>query len=225
LKRELVPMTKLKRGKIPEEDLRLKYPKVLEISLIIAIAIFIIAFRFLPQWDGPQGIVAQDQELVDLEDIDITRQEERPPPPPRPPIPIEAPGDDLIDDLDFSWSELDMFEDVPPPPPPKDEEPEEQFFLAVEEMPEIIGGIESIQRRVRYPELAKRAGVEGTVYIFAFVDANGNVVRTEIVNDPGAGLGDAAASAVAEAKFRPGRQRGQPVPVRISIPVHFRLAR
>jgi periplasmic protein TonB len=215
----------IKRGKSPDADLRLKYPKVLEISLIIAIAFFIIAFRFMPIWDGPVLVVTSDQDVVDIEDIDITRQEERPPPPPRPPIPIEAPSDDVIDDIDITWSELDIYEDVPPPPPPKQEEEEEQFFLAVEDMPEIIGGIESIQRRVKYPELAKRAGVEGTVYVYAFVDAQGNVVRTEVVNDPGAGLGDAAASAVAEAKFKPGRQRGQPVPVRISIPVHFRLQR
>ncbi len=218
-------MTKLKRGKVPEADLRLTYPKVIEISLIITIAVFIIAFRFLPEWEGPEGVLVADQELVDIEDVDVTRQEERPPPPPRPPIPIEAPGDDVMDDLDFAWSELDMYEDVPPPPPPRDDEPEEQFFLAVEDMPEIIGGIESIQRRVRYPELAKRAGVEGTVYIYAFVSAEGKVVRTEIVNDPGAGLGDAAAEAVQQAEFRPGRQRGQPVPVRVSIPVHFRLQR
>jgi periplasmic protein TonB len=214
-----------KRGKIPDEDLRLKYPKVIEISLIITIAVFILAFRFLPEWEGPDGIAVVDQELVDIEDIDVTRQEERPPPPPRPPIPIETPGDEIMDDLDFAWSELDMYEDVPPPPPPKDDEEMEEFFVAVEEMPEIVGGIASIQRRVVYPELAKRAGVEGTVYVYAFVDAQGRVVRTEVVNDPGAGLGDAAAKAVAEAEFKPGRQRGQPVGVRVSIPVHFRLTR
>lgn len=218
-------MKKIDRKKIPEADLKLEYSNVLQMSVIIAIAMTIIAFRYLPDWEGPPLIVVEDQEIVDIEDIDVTRQEERPPPPPRPPIPIESMAD-VIDDLDFSWSELDVFEDVPPPPPPKVEEAEEeQFFLAVEEMPEIIGGIESIQRRVRYPELAKRAGVEGTVYIFAFVNTEGNVVRVEIVNDPGAGLGESAAEAVRQAKFKPGRQRGQPVPVRISIPVHFRLAR
>jgi periplasmic protein TonB len=213
-----------KRGKVPEADLKLKYPKVIELSLIITIAVFIIAFRFLPEWDGPERIYVEDQELVDIEDIDVTRQEERPPPPPRPPIPIETPGDDVMDDLDISWSELDLYEDVAPPPPPKEEE-EETFFVAVEQMPEIIGGIESIQRRVVYPELARRAGVEGTVYVYAFVSVEGRVVRVEVVNDPGAGLGEAAAKAVAEAQFRPGRQRGQPVPVRISVPVHFRLTR
>jgi len=98
------------------------------------------------------------------------------------------------------------------------------FHLAVEEMPRIVGGIESIQRNIRYPERAKEEGVEGVVYVFAYIDAEGNVARTEVVRDPGAGLGEAAASAVAQAKFIPGKQRSQPVPVRVSIPIHFRLA-
>ncbi len=101
---------------------------------------------------------------------------------------------------------------------------EETYYLAVEKMPEIIGGIASIQERLRYPELAKRAGIEGTVYIYAFIDAGGNVAKTEIVNDPGGGFGEAAAQAVRVTKFKPGEQYGKPVPVRVSIPVHFRLA-
>jgi len=103
-------------------------------------------------------------------------------------------------------------------------EGDDTYYVAVETMPEIIGGIVSIQERIRYPELAKRAGIEGTVFIYAFIDAGGTVVKTEIVNDPGGGLGEAAASAVKEAKFKPGERHGQPVPVRVSIPVMFRLA-
>jgi TonB family protein len=98
------------------------------------------------------------------------------------------------------------------------------FYLTVEEMPKIVGGIESIQRNIRYPESAKEQGIWGSVYVFAYIDEGGNVARTEIVRDPGGGLGEAAAAAVAQAKFIPGRQRGQPVAVRVSIPVHFRLA-
>lgn len=103
-------------------------------------------------------------------------------------------------------------------------EEQDTFFVAVEDMPRIIGGLPAIQQRIRYPELALRAGIEGTVYVYAYVDAEGNVARTEIVRDPGAGLGEAAADAVARAQFEPGKQRGIPVPVRVSIPVHFRLA-
>jgi len=98
------------------------------------------------------------------------------------------------------------------------------FYLAVEEMPEIIGGIGSIQQRIRYPEEAKDAGIEGTVYVHVFIDTEGNVAKTEVVRDPGGGLAGAAVKAVTLTQFKPGRQRGEPVPVRVSIPIHFRLA-
>jgi periplasmic protein TonB len=98
------------------------------------------------------------------------------------------------------------------------------FALTVDTMPKIIGGLQAIQQRIRYPELAIRAGIEGTVYVHAYVDMEGNVARTEILRDPGAGLGEAAADAVARTQFEPGKHQGEPVPVRVSIPVHFRLS-
>lgn len=106
----------------------------------------------------------------------------------------------------------------------KPETEQATFYLAVEEMPAIIGGIESIQQRIRYPEAAREKGLGGVVYVFAYIDEEGDVVRTEVVRDPGAGLGEAAAEAVAQAKFTPGKQRGVPVGVRVSIPVHFRVS-
>ena len=111
------------------------------------------------------------------------------------------------------------------PETPRETEVQDTFYLAVDEMPQIIGGIQTIQKHIRYPKSAHEAGIEGTVYVYAFIDTSGNVARTEIVRDPGGGLGEAAAEAVEQAKFVPGKQQGEPVPVRVSIPVHFRLAR
>jgi len=42
-------------------------------------------------------------------------------------------------------------------------EDEVAYLVAVDEMPEPIGGIEELMSRVVYPELAKRAGIEGKV--------------------------------------------------------------
>lgn len=103
----------------------------------------------------------------------------------------------------------------------KKEEP--TYFVAVEEMPEPIGGIEGIQEKITYPEIAKRAGVEGKVYILAFVDENGNVTKTTIIKGIGAGCDEAASDAVLHTKFKPGKQRGVPVKVQVSIPVVFKL--
>lgn len=97
------------------------------------------------------------------------------------------------------------------------------FFVAVEEMPEPIGGIQAIQEKITYPEIAKRAGVEGKVYVLAFVDENGDVKKAQIIKGIGAGCDEAALDAVLKTKFKPGRQRGKPVNVQVSIPVVFKL--
>lgn len=97
------------------------------------------------------------------------------------------------------------------------------YFVAVEEMPEPIGGIKGIQEKIEYPEIAKRAGVEGKVYILAFVDESGNVTKATVLKGIGAGCDEAARDAVLATKFKPGKQRGVPVKVQVSIPIIFKL--
>lgn len=110
--------------------------------------------------------------------------------------------------------------------PPKEEiviNEEPVYFVAVEEMPEPIGGISGIQKRIVYPELAKRAGVEGKVLVLAFVDESGNVTKAEVIKGIGLGCNEAAINAILQTKFKPGIQRGKPVKVRVTIPVTFKL--
>jgi protein TonB len=105
----------------------------------------------------------------------------------------------------------------------EDKETAPTYFVAVEEMPEPIGGIKAIQEKITYPEIAKRAGVEGKVYILAFVDENGNVTKAQVLKGIGAGCDEAALDAVLKTKFKPGKQRGTPVHVQVSIPIIFKL--
>lgn len=97
------------------------------------------------------------------------------------------------------------------------------YFVAVEEMPEPIGGIQGIQAKIVYSEIAKRAGVEGKVYVLAFVDEKGNVTKTMVQKGLGAGLDEAAENAIKQTKFKPGKQRGVPVKVQVMIPIVFKL--
>jgi len=109
-------------------------------------------------------------------------------------------------------------------PPPKEENVDESpYFVAVEEMPEPIGGFKGIQDNIIYPEIAKSAGVEGKVYVLAFVDETGTVTKAQIIKGIGAGCDEAAIDAVLKTKFKPGKQRGKPVKVQVSIPVLFKI--
>jgi periplasmic protein TonB len=215
-------MAKLKK---PHADLMKQYKKVFEFSIIISLVLMILAFKFFPHIQPTKEIVQTPQELINLQDVQQTRQENRPPPPPKPPIPIEAPSADALQDVNIQSTELDVNANVAPPPPPKEntESAEPQYFVAVEDMPEPIGGIAAIQQKIVYPEIAKRAGIEGRVYVKAFVDENGTVTKVEVEKGLGAGCDEAAEKAVKETKFKPGKQRGKPVKVQVVIPIVFKL--
>jgi len=86
-----------------------------------------------------------------------------------------------------------------------------------------VGGIKGIQEKIVYPEIAKRAGVEGKVYVLAFVDETGTVTKAQVLKGIGAGCDEAALDAVLKTKFKPGKQRGKPVKVQVSIPIIFKL--
>ncbi|MCF8261042.1 MAG: energy transducer TonB [Melioribacteraceae bacterium] len=213
--------------KNPKVDLKLKYQRTLEICAILALGLLVVAFEFFPKFETGDLSIEAPQELIDVEDVEATKQETAPPPPPKPPIPIEAPSDDVIEDIELEDTELDIDAVVEAPPPPPEEEDEEDeepvFFVAVEEMPAPIGGIGAIQSQIVYPEIAKRAGVQGRVFVKAFVDVNGVVQKVELIKGIGAGCDEAAMEAVKKTRFKPGKQRGKAVPVQVSIPVLFRL--
>ena len=213
------------RFKKPLADLRATYKRVLEISIIISLSILIFAFKYFPHLEDKGMAIEGPQELFTVEDIQQTKQENRPPPPPKPPIPIEAPSDDVLEDIEIEDTEIDFEAEIeaPPPPPKEDIEEEPTYFVAVEEMPAPIGGIKSIQEKIVYPEIAKRAGVEGKVYILAFVNEQGEVTKAQVIKGIGAGCDEAALNAVLKTRFTPGKQRGKPVKVQVSIPIIFKL--
>jgi len=213
--------------KNPKVDIKRKYLRYRETGIIFSLIIVIAAFIYFPNIEISKQLVEQVQELVDVEDVAVTKQESAPPPPPKPIIPIETPADEILEDIEFEETELDVEEIVNAPPPQINREEEEEsgpaFFIAVEEMPEPIGGIAGIQSKIIYPEIAKRAGVQGRVYIKAYVDELGDVKKAEILKGIGAGCDEAAINAVMQTKFKPGKQRGKPVKVQVSIPIKFIL--
>ena len=93
----------------------------------------------------------------------------------------------------------------------------------VEQMPELIGGMASVQEAISYPKKAKEAGLEGTVYVKFIVDENGQVNNPEIVKGLGLGLDAEVLRVVNDLEFRPGRQGRNHVPVLLYLPVKFEL--
>lgn len=213
--------------KTPSADLRKYYTLLLQGGLIAALVFSITAVKVNFESEGPDVIELDNQEEVVMEEVIQTKQVETPPPPPRPPVPVEVPNDEIIEDdiIDLD-AELDFDGplDLPPPPPPADDEEEEQIFIIVEQQPELIGGLAGLQKKLEYPDLAKRAGIQGRVIIQFVVDKNGEVKNPVVTRSLGGGCDEAALKALKNfAKFKPGVQGGRTVPVQVSLPFYFRL--
>ena len=96
-------------------------------------------------------------------------------------------------------------------------------LLVVEEPPELIGGIAWVQNQIVYPEMARRAGIEGRVVTQFVVDKKGDIIQPRVVRGIGGGADEEALRVTKLAKFEPGLQQGMPVCVQYSLPITFSL--
>ncbi len=208
-------MTQLLK-KDPKVDLRLKYRKVMEVSIIFALLIIIFTFYAFKKFEVGVKLPESVDIKIEVVEIPPTEQITRPPPPARPMIPIEAEDDELLDDVTIDETEV-VFEarnDTPPPPPPDDEVFE---FFAVSEKPVLI------KKAVpRYPDLARKAQIEGKVVITVTIDKKGNVESAKIFKSVPM-LDEAAQTAALQCKFKPAKQRDKFVKVKMNIPFDFHL--
>lgn len=88
--------------------------------------------------------------------------------------------------------------------------------------------MEFIIGNLKYPENARKKGVEGTVIAQFVVNKDGSIGDIDITRDIGSGCGDAVIEAFKKLqempkKWTPGKQRGKTVKVRLMLPVKFAL--
>ena len=111
---------------------------------------------------------------------------------------------------------------LPAPPPPNSSEENIQF-VAYDEPPVPIGGFEAIQEKVVYPAIARKAGVEGRVLVYAKIDTHGTVQDTRVIQSLGPnGCNEAAITAIKSVQWKPASQRNRKVAVWIAVPVDFK---
>jgi TonB family protein len=75
-----------------------------------------------------------------------------------------------------------------------------------------------------YPEEARKAGIDGAVYVKVLIDENGEIIKTEITKSSGvASLDNSALESLKDAKFSAGKKDGKPVKVWITLPIKYAL--
>jgi len=110
------------------------------------------------------------------------------------------------------------FDEFAPPPPA----PTQTVFevYEVDEPPQPI-----VQVQPEYPEVARKAGLEGRVIVAAVVDENGNVIQASIHSSTNPIFNEAALEAAKKMKFKPARQKDIAVKVKVLIPFVFKLTK
>ncbi len=212
-----------------------KYSGLLaNIGLVISLGIVITAFEW-KDYD-PKQVIDLGSVSDDFEDvIEIPPTVQPPPPPPKMQQPeiIEVPDEEELEqeievNLDVEVTEETVIEEVVVDVEPEEEEVE-QVFLIVEDQPEPSGGMgafyEYLGKNIRYPEQARRMGVEGRVFVEFVVDKDGSLTNVRVVKGIGAGCDEEAVRVVNGApNWKPGKQRGRPVKVKMTVPVFFKLS-
>lgn len=108
-------------------------------------------------------------------------------------------------------------------------EADPNVFEVVEKMPEFPDGgmpglMKYLSANIRYPEAAHKAGTQGRVTVQFVVGKDGSIGNVGILRGVDPNL-DAEAIRVISSmpKWKPGTQKGEPVNVRYTVPVMFRL--
>lgn len=173
--------------------------------------------------EGAKDIPDVEIQAEEKKEVTSNKQNILPTAPPTLPEPIDAPLVELTENLPAEESKIEEEISQPPPKEILEIKAEPTYFVAVEEMPVPVGGLQEIQSRIEYPEIARRVGIEGKVFVRAFVDETGTVTNAEVVKGIGGGCDEAALDAILKTKFTPGKQRGKPIKVQVTVPIHFRL--
>ena len=216
--------------KNPKVAVESKRHMIRAFSFCLSISFVLVAF----EWRTTQEpIFVLDEPESDFEPVLEIQQTVQPPPePPKPKIqPIIKESKVVIEEPDV---DLSLFDQVDEPiielPEIDIEEPEEPVepFIIVEKMPQPIGGMTAfykfMAKNLKYPKAAQRMGIEGKVFIEFIVETDGTLRDVKVMKGIQAGCDEAAVEVIkAYPGWEPGKQRGRAVPVRMVMPIYFKL--
>lgn len=108
-------------------------------------------------------------------------------------------------------------------PPTSSSPSDSDVFVKVDTPPKLLGGIAALQGEIKYPKEAAEKGIEGRVFVQFVVTKTGEISDAEVVRSLSPELDAQAIKAVRSMTFEPGRDRGEAVPVKMTLPITYRL--
>jgi len=202
----------------PKADLRNWLPIITRKATLITLLAMILIFLTFTQVRVKALKIEEYQTMIEVEQIPITKQEIKKQEAPKPKAAevIEVEEEEEADTVTIASSEIDVNETPPPPV-----EIEQVPYFKVEVKPKVLNN-----PKPKYPDIARRSGLEGTVIVEFVVDTTGDVLAgsARVVQAKPEGIfEDAALKAIYKWKFTPGQQRDRKVLVKWRQPIHFKF--
>lgn len=185
----------------------------IRLGFLITLVAFILGFMFIPEL-GKNPNKYEVRTIIRIDKLNPPVDIIRIPLPPRLKLPVAAKNDreveeETIPTTNFTDDGKTAEIDIEPPP-----------FVAYDVPPEPLN-LNKVQ--FPYPEVARRLGIAGTVFLELWIDEEGNVRNVILTKSVYPVLDEVALENAWKLKFSPAIQWDKPVAVRYSFPVHFKL--
>ena len=208
------------------------------LGLIFALAAHFVAFEWTQYEKEFSGEIVDAGDIVlEEEVIPITMPEKKTVPPPPQAVTQAEVLNIVEDDAEIEETTIVSAEDqaefveITDDVPIVVEEPEkeEEIFQVVEDQPEFPGGMQALmeylRKNMRYPTICQEQGIQGRVIVQFVVNSDGSIVDPQVVKPVNPYLDKEALRVVSTMpNWKPGKQRGKAVSVRVTLPVTFRVS-
>ncbi len=224
--------------KNPKYDVHRYRSTIFQISLAITLMLMITAFQWTtkvkknpnPKPEPPISYNPYEDYIPEIrsKNDDAPKPEKIKPPKPIVPefVPVEdeqendnAPAIDQGKEIDAS-TPIGNYE-IPI------EKVKDSIFFIVEKMPEPIGGYErfynTLSKNIKYPRRAKSEQIIGKVFVSFVVNEKSELSDFKVVKGIGSGCDEEAIRVIGLTKWEAGKQRGQPVKVRMMQTINFKI--
>ena len=209
----------------------------MEIGLLIAFSVVLLAFELKFEPPKEEEEVQRKTDVIEQEEVQLTRQEEqqqKPPEPPKVADILEIVDDKVVIDqhidINMDADLLTAIEPVEFVPTVQEEEEEIILFAIIEDKPTFngkdadVGFRDWVFSQIKYPPVAAENGITGRVIYEFCIDKNGKLTDIKLLRGPDPLL-DAEVLRVLKMSpdWTPGKQRGKAVKVRYQFPFSFQL--
>jgi len=216
-----------------ETDLRLLF---FAVGLAASLASIIVVFnwKFYDEDNKVELAGMTNERFENLLEVPLTEQVPPPPPQQAQQFILKEVSDEIeVQNLELNLDveiteEMSVTATLPLEIEELPDEEADEVFVIVENKPEPVGGFAVFYKylgdNLRYPPAARIHGISGRVYVEFVVAKDGSITNLSVIKGIGNGCDEEALRVMASAPpWNPGKQRGRPVKVKMTIPINFTL--